>query len=200
MGSGRNGSFDKTPDWQQWGILAVHPNESPDSISNATISIRSLYGRFIHQWFRLWGCETWTILLEPIEGHGYWDGKTPFGLLSKQTDYSGPIAILTRATIRLNKLSSFWKNVDAVADKMDNSEGFITSIGIGEVPFIKQATFSIWQSREAMKQFAYSMKEHADVIRKTRKEDWYSEDMFVRFKPLKTIGSIRGLDPLAGKL
>jgi hypothetical protein len=24
LGSGKNGFFDKSPDWQQWGILTVH--------------------------------------------------------------------------------------------------------------------------------------------------------------------------------
>ena len=83
---------------------------------------------------------------------------------------------------------------------MSTAKGLITSIGIGEMPYIKQATFSIWQSKDDMKNFAYQMKEHAEVIRKTRKENWYSEDMFVRFKPLKITGTIRGVSPLEGIL
>ena len=51
-----------------------------------------------------------------------------------------------------------------------------------------------------MKQFAYSMQEHAEVIRKTRKEDWYSEEMFVRFIIVGSRGSLHGKNPLAGKL
>ena len=140
------------------------------------------------------------MILDPIEGHGTWDGKEVFGSLPKQTEYEGLVAVLTRATIRLNKLKSFWKNVNSVATRMNDAPGFITSIGIGEVPWIKQATFSIWQSKEHMKQFAYKMHEHAEVIRKTKKENWYSEDMFVRFKPLASFGTLRGINPLEGKL
>ena len=110
------------------------------------------------------------------------------------------IGILTRATIRISKLNSFWKNVDSVANQMGSADGFITSLGIGEVPFIKQATFSIWESKMHMKQFAYQMQEHTEVIRKTRKEDWYSEDMFVRFKILDSAGTNRGISPLERKL
>lgn len=84
-------------------------------------------------------------------------------------DYDGPIAVLTRATIRLSKLNSFWKNVDGVAQQMAGAHGLITSIGIGEVPFIKQATFSIWENKELMKAFAYQMHQHQDVIKKTKK-------------------------------
>ena len=86
--------------------------------------------------------------------------------------------------------------MDGVASQMNSAPGFITSVGIGEVPWIKQATFSIWESKEQMKQFAYKMQEHAEVIRKTRKENWYSEDMFVRFKILASYGSLQGHDPL----
>ena len=83
---------------------------------------------------------------------------------------------------------------------MSGANGFITSFGIGEVPWIKQATFSIWRSKADMKKFAYTMQQHADVIRKTRKENWYSEDMFIRFVPLAAYGSINGKNPLEGIL
>ena len=139
-------------------------------------------------------------MLEAIEGHGSWDGKQCFGELPKQTDYEGLIAVLTRATIRFKSLRRFWKNIDKVASQMAVADGYITSLGIGEVPFIKQATFSIWESKAHMKQFAYQAHDHAEVIRKTRKEDWYSEDMFVRFKILASLGTLHGKTPLIRKL
>jgi hypothetical protein len=48
-----------------------------------------------------------------------------------------------------------------------------------------------------MQQFAYRRREHSDVIKRTRKENWYSEDMFVRFAILSTSGSLRGIDPIS---
>ena len=196
MGCGKNGTFDKHPDWQQWGILAVNKMPMDDSSIIKEELITQLYGAFIGRWVRLFNCETWTIFLTPIEGHGSWDGKNPFGNMSKKMDYDGPIAVLTRATIRLTKLNSFWKNVNGVAQQMAGARGLITSIGIGELPFIKQATFSIWENKELMKAFAYQMYQHQDVIKKTKKENWYSEDMFVRFIPIQTIGTINGSDPI----
>lgn len=41
------------------------------------------------------------------------------------------IAVLTRATIRLNRLKVFWKHVDAVNKEMLASDGYIMSYGIG---------------------------------------------------------------------
>ncbi len=190
MGCGRNGSFDIIPDWRQWALLEIlkTPNSKPQTPN------------FLLIWWSFFRCEKWTVDLEPIEGHGTWDGKQVFGDLPKQTPYEGNIAVLTRATIRISKLHSFWKNVGAVSNRMADADGFISSVGIGEVPWIKQATFSIWETKSAMKQFAYSMQEHAEVIRKTRKEDWYSEEMFVRFRIVGSSGSLHGKNPLAGKL
>jgi hypothetical protein len=200
MGSGKNGTFDKHPDWQQWAILTVHKTAAAQEVLDNKTNIDQLYGSFINKWLQVFNCETWTVFLIPIEGHGFWDGKEPFGQLPKQTAYDGPITVLTRATIRLSKLGAFWKNVAGVANVMTDATGFINSFGIGEIPFIKQATLSTWESKDAMKQFAYGMQQHTTVIRKTREENWYSEELFIRFKPLKTMGTIKGNDPLAGKL
>ncbi|HQR93631.1 MAG: spheroidene monooxygenase [Bacteroidetes bacterium 24-39-8] len=203
MGTGKNGSFDKTPDLAQWAILVIDPlqntqelNQGPSGVEEETTYLQNRYGRFIAAWWRFFKCETWTIVLEPIEGHGLWDGKQPFGPVPIKSEYEGPIAILTRATIKLNKLKDFWGNVDKVANRMAGAPGFQTSFGIGEIPWIKQATFSIWTSKAAMKAFAYQMHEHATVIAKTRKEKWYSEDLFMRFRPLFSFGKVKGVDPL----
>jgi hypothetical protein len=197
LGCGKNGTFDKNPDWQQWGILAAH---TALTAANGQHSTSGLYGRFISRWLQWFHCETCTFYLEPVEGHGKWDGKEPFGQLPKQSGYNHTIAVLTRATIRFSQLKAFWANVGGVATQMATAKGLISSIGIGEMPFIKQATFSIWQNKESMKSFAYQLAAHKEVIAKTRKENWYSEDMFVRFKPLKVSGTIRGVNPLEGIL
>ena len=207
LGSGRNGTFDIRPDWHQWAVLQVCSGEAEVRSQHTTSNPKPAYrtGRlqspnFLTSWWKFFRCEIWVLVLEPIEGHGTWDGKPCFGDLPKQTDYEGLIGVLTRATIRVSKLRNFWKNVDSVANQMAGAGGFITSLGIGEIPLIKQATFSIWESKACMKQFAYQMHEHAEVIRKTRKEDWYSEEMFVRFRIVSSSGTNRGKNPLERKL
>jgi hypothetical protein len=52
---------------------------------------------------------------------------------------------------------------------------------------------------EQMKTFAYGSK-HAEVIKKTRSEDWYSEELFARFRIIESSGTVNGKDPLAGLL
>ncbi|TKK70829.1 spheroidene monooxygenase [Ilyomonas limi] len=188
MGCGKNGTFDIRPDVQQWAVL-ITTNE-------LFTNYQSLYGRFIAAWWKRFHCELFTVVLQPTEGHGLWDGKMPFGNLPKQTSEDGITAVLTRATIRPSRLKAFWQNVSTAGAHLQEAEGFIMSVGIGEVPWIKQATFSIWQNKQLMKQYAYGTMQHATVIAKTRKEKWYSEELFVRFKVVQTTGTINGINPL----
>lgn len=176
MGSGRNGTFDIHPDLNQWAVLFVAENNNVKAPG------------FVYKYCKFFHCDIKEFLLQPIEGHGLWDKKKVFGDLPGQTDYNGPVAVLTRATIRLSRLKSFWQNVPSVAGKMFSAKGLIVSYGIGEAPWIKQATFSVWQHKKAMKEFAYGLQQHKDVIYKTRKEDWYKEEMFVRFRILSVKG------------
>jgi hypothetical protein len=189
LGCGRNGTFDLSPDWQQWGLLAVW---------DGRVDFDTFYKRsFITRWWDAFKVEKWTILCVPLQSHGKWDGKEPFGNPAIE-NYEGPIAILTRATIRLNRLKRFWDNVDEVTTLMRNAPGFIYSLGIGERPLYRQATFSIWNSPDDTKAFAYQSKAHTDVIKKTRDEGWYSEELFARFKPVASMGTLNNTDPLKG--
>jgi heme-degrading monooxygenase HmoA len=177
MGCGKNGTFDVNPDWQQWALMTVWETETDYQNFNQN--------SLITRWWKRFTNERTDYLCTPYESHGKWDGKEPFGNPTPDRTYTGPIAILTRATIRISKAQDFWKNVPKVASSMGSAEGFITSVGIGEVPFIKQATFSVWKDLESVKKFAYRQREHAEVVKQTREKGWYSEELFARFIPIE---------------
>ncbi|HMP93548.1 MAG TPA: spheroidene monooxygenase, partial [Phnomibacter sp.] len=147
-------------------------------------------GAFVAGWLKIFGRHTKAYLLQPEEGHGLWNGRQVFGPVPKQANFTGPVAVLTRASIKITKLRRFWQHVGPVARQMASAPGFITSYGVGEVPFTKQATFSIWQSKAQMKAFAYQMQQHKEVVAKTRKEKWYSEDLFMRFSIIDEVETI----------
>ncbi|MFT5022321.1 MAG: hypothetical protein ACI834_001001, partial [Colwellia sp.] len=44
--------------------------------------------------------------------------------------------------------------------------------------------------------FAYNSKQHQEAIKKTRKNEWYSEEQFSRFHPYKFTGTWQGTDLL----
>lgn len=192
MGCGKNGTFDVNPDWQQWAFMASWTSEEEANLFLKT--------SFLAKYWKLFSYESWTVYCEVLESHGLWNGKNVFDTEGKKSQHEGMIGVLTRATIRPNKMVDFWKNVPAVAKTIADSPGFITSVGIGEVPFLRQATFSIWQDLESVKNFAYRKKEHADVIKKTRQRDWYSEELFARFVVLKSFGKLNGVNPIQQKL
>jgi hypothetical protein len=191
MGCGRNGTFDKTPDVLQWCILITTSHTVFEHAIQHKHFIKTVLGRFISIWFTLFTKEQFTLSLQTLTAHGTWDNATPFGTGIKNYEHNSLIAVLTRATIRLPRFSNFWKHVDGVAKTLSSSPGFITSVGVGEIPWIKQATLSVWETEEQMKAFAYKRKEHSEVVYKTKKEKWYSEDLFARFTILHTTGSIK---------
>ena len=76
---------------------------------------------------------------------------------------------------------SFWRAVPAASKAIIQAKGVSFYKGIGEWPFIQQATVSIWENFEAVNTFAYKGKQHATIVRKTREKKWYKEDLFSRF-------------------
>ena len=183
LGCSRNGSFDINPDWNQYGIFSLIESDEYNANEfrqNYLHWKQQYYGKFISSWWSFFGVDTWTIVLNPVMSHGKWGGKEIIAD-SSAMNAGDQIAVLTRASIRLHKARTFWKNVPSVEAQMKTAEGLIFSVGIGEFPILRQATFSIWKDMESMKSFAYNMQQHKDVIRKTRDDNWYSEELFARF-------------------
>lgn len=176
MGSGKNGSFNIVPDLRQWAILLVQREGSDPSLHASFTG-----SGFIDAYFKLFKASVTGFLLQPVEGHGCWNGRQVFGELPGQTNYEGKIAVLTRATIRLSQLKDFWQHVPVINRQIKKAPGLLSTYGIGEIPLVKQATFSVWESKAAMISFAYGLQEHREVIRQTRSRQWYREEMFVRF-------------------
>jgi heme-degrading monooxygenase HmoA len=188
LGTGKNGQFSLKPDWQQWALLAVWDNK--DHFDN-------FYSySFIASWWKFFGAERWTILLDPLQSHGKWGGKEPFGS-AVMKDHEGPIVVLTRANVKYSKFRQFWRSVGGVTNQLYQAKGYVLSFAIGET-YSQPATFSIWRNMEDMKAFSYAGGEHADVIKRARKENWLSEELFARFGLIESFGTIDGTDPLHG--
>jgi hypothetical protein len=185
LGTGKGKSSTK-PNWQQWGILAVW---------NGRGSFDDFYTTsFISKWWNVFGVEKWTILCEPIQSHGKWGGKEPF-MGQPAPGYDGPVVVLTRARIRFSRLLSFWRSVEAVASQLEQAPGRMLNLAIGETHHVI-GTFSVWDNIDSIKAFAYTPGAHLNVIKRAQEENWFAEDLFARFKPVDSFGTLNGVDPL----
>jgi hypothetical protein len=70
------------------------------------------------------------------------------------------------------------------------------AVGVGEAPVGLQGTFSIWESAQALVEFAHRRSAHSQVVRRTALEGWYAEELFARFEVVALSGTFRGRQPL----
>lgn len=183
MGAGGGLGFTLRPDWGRYALLSVWRDQ--ESSKNFFAD-----SRFIRRYRRA-ASRLSTLVLQPIATHGNWGGGNPFlPTLRRQPEPDEPIAVLTRASIRPLRSRAFWGQVPRVNQEIAETPGLIASIGVGELPFIRQATFSIWENAAAMKAFAYGRPEHRNAIKQTRSEGWYSEEMFTRFVVVGGMGEL----------
>ena len=175
LGTGGGAGFSLRPDFGTYAILTVW--RSPiafDRFQKENTYWQSYLSK---------ASKVRTLGLIPVHSHGLWSGVNPFEPFQVPTYpiTEERVAVLTRATLHWNRLISFWRAVPKAAKTIETAKGVLFYKGVGEWPWIQQATVSIWESFQAVNQFAYQHKGHAEIVRKTRQQKWYKEDLFSRF-------------------
>ena len=124
------------------------------------------------------------LILTSVKSHGKWSGINPFQKSEttiSEVASTKKAVVITRATLNWSRLISFWRSVPAASKAIEKASGIQYYKGIGEWPFIQQATISIWDDFDAVNSFAYKGKDHASIVKKTIQKKWYKEDLFSRF-------------------
>jgi hypothetical protein len=190
LGTGRGGSTSLGADLHRWAMFAVWHDDAAME--------RFMDGSPIAARWRAHAAEAWHVRLSPLSSRGRWGGQEPLGALGSLPPAPGgaPVAVLTRASIRLRRLVPFYRAVPQVDRALRSQDGCLASIGVGEWPLARQATFSLWSDAAAVSRFAYQGRPHRDVIGRVRARDWYSEELFARFVPYASEGTWDGRDPL----
>jgi spheroidene monooxygenase len=186
-GSGTGEGFTPRPNTAVWAILATWPD--PETARNRTQNAP------VYRRWHAHAAESWTILMEPTSARGQWSGRSPFTPTAPQSD--GPVVALTRATMRARTFLRFWARVPDISNAIGRDPDVIFKIGIGEVPFLHQITFSIWPDAAAMARFARGDGPHGRAIQAVRAENWFAEELYARFRILDDWGSWGGASPLA---
>ncbi len=135
-----------------------------------------------------------TIMMRCLRAHGEWKGVNPFAVHEDLDAENHLIAAITRASLRISTLRSFWSYAAVAQKPIHNATGLQFKLGIGEHPFLHMATFSIWNSLSDLNAYAYQTKEHLKAIKLTKEKSWYREELFARFQPYQMIGAWPGLD------
>lgn len=191
LGTGRGRTMSVGADLCRWALFAVWDGERDLDTFLTSSSVAE-------RWRRA-GSESWSVRLAPAGGHGRWAGRDPFGDVAPvPLGPDEPVAVLTRAAIRVRRLPAFYRSAGAVDRVLRAQPGCLAAVGLGEWPLARQATFSLWLTVGEMESFAYRTAPHRRVVRRVRDEDWYAEEMFVRFRPYASSGTWDAADPLAG--
>jgi len=183
LGSGHQGGFGLRPSASRQGLFALFADaaSADEFIAHSAIvgAYRDRAGEFL------------VAKLRATSSRGAWGGTGMAATAA--TPAAGPVAALTRASIRPTKAAAFWRLTPNSEAALTGAPGCRLAVGLGEAPLLRQATFSVWDNQAAMDAYARSGA-HLDAIRGAQAGRWFSESMFVRFVPLLLQGRWQGRD------
>lgn len=168
----------------RWALLLVVESDEIDT------AIQSLDSTPLIKKWRKGSLSEYRAVLENISSHGSWSSREPFRPSVAKNQSGSKVAAITRARLRPSRALTFWRSIPPVVGALKSTRGLIESFGIGEAPIGLQGTFSIWESSEAIRAFAYESSAHKKAIEDTSNLKWYSEELFARFNILEERGVI----------
>ena len=180
MGSGFDGGFGLRPSSSRQALFCLFENEGAADqflASNIAQSYARRSREFCTAKLRAYSCK------------GSWAGRSIE--VTATAPVSGPIATLTRASIKPSAARRFWRMQPASEVSLNQAAGCLLATGVGEAPFFRQATFSLWTGVDAMNAYARTGA-HLAAIQAAHAGQYFSESMFARFVPLALSGSWRG--------
>ncbi len=183
LGTGRGADTGPSADLHRTALFAVWESEAD-------------VDRFLTNPLPRWSAaaERYDVRLHAIGGHGRWRGTDVLAACARGAG-TGPVAVVTRADVRWRAWRRFRAAGPAVSDELQRADGMLAVVGVGELPVGRLGTFSLWSGLDAVRAFAGAAR-HREVVRRTRAERWYGEELFARFEPFDPAGTWDGRAPL----
>jgi heme-degrading monooxygenase HmoA len=189
LGTGRGASTAPGADLSRTALFAVWESEAQLAAFET-----GWLGRRLDD-VRVRGGEAYAVHLALVSGHGSWGGHRVVDDL-RPGRATGPVAVLTRARVARHARRRFRAAARSTDPHVLRADGLLAVVGVGELPTGLLGTFSLWADAAAPSRFAFREPAHREVVRRTRAEGWYGEELFARFEPLRSSGTWDGRDPL----
>jgi hypothetical protein len=181
LGSGEAGGFGLKPSASKQGLFC--------NFENSDFADNFVYNSHLVAKYQACAKEFLIMKLLPYSSKGKWAGNRLD--VATQVPINMPIAALTRASIRPSKAKEFWKKQPAAEISLRDAYGCLLATGVGEAPYLRQATISLWESPQAMDAYARTGA-HLEAIKASMQGQYFSESMFVRFVPTLIQGVYNG--------
>ncbi len=204
---GRDSALDATgylrvPASEVWGAMGLFRNradaeavlDEPGSALPALASAR----------------EAWHCVLAPFNHRGdvNWLERDPVGPAFEPADdpaRRGPLVVVTSAgyvidaNIDLDRVRDFVAHTERVRLSMnDTAEGLLVQHVFSHPDVsVDGMTFTVWRNDAAMVDFAYRPGVHREQLDRYRAEHTADRTSFTRFRPVRSLGTWEGRDPLA---
>lgn len=182
LGSGHDGGFGLRPSRSRQALFCVF---DADASAAAFVDGSAVMAAYRHH-----ARELCTLRLRPTTSRGAWAGFT-LPARAPSAPGTGPVAALTRASIRPSRLVPFWRRAPAAQRAIAHASGCRLAVGLGEAPLLRQATFSLWDSVADMDAYA-RRGAHLEAIQAAQRGAHFVESMFVRFTVLDAQGTWKG--------
>jgi hypothetical protein len=140
----------------------------------------------------------WEVRLEPLRVSGAWAGMPGLPARPLPVDDEEPVGILTLGRLRLLRTGAFRRSAAPAEAAAIASPALLAGTGLARPPRLV-ATFSLWRSAAAMREYAYGRDTaHQAAVGADRVRPFHHESAFVRFRPYASRGRWGDRDPLAG--
>jgi spheroidene monooxygenase len=181
LGSGHDGGFGLRPSATRQGLFCVFDDDDA--------ARRFLDEDPIVERYRKHAREFFSVRLHTYSCKGAWSGLSLPAITA--TPAHGPIAALTRASIKPARATAFWRKAPPAQADLEDAEGCLLAAGLGEAPLLRQATFTVWRGVDDMDHYA-RRGAHLEAIKAAHRHGFFSESMFARFVPVDMRGTYKG--------
>ena len=138
----------------------------------------------------------WQARLQPLRLWGSWPGVPDDLPKARTLAHDGPGAVLTLGRLRLSQAPRFLRTSAKAEAAAVEAAGLRWATGLARPPLV--ATFSLWESADALSRYAYGHGQpaHRAAIHANETKPFHHQSAFIRFRPLRSQGKLDGRNPL----